>query len=175
MAHVERDAELHVLGARRSDVGARDERHFEVPVRHPELGEQLVDRARESLRGGRARARERGRGLLQVATQLGAALLEIAQVEIGRVHELELGARAGAGVDDVGQRGPVLLGERVQQVASALDLGEARRIEVHAPGVVVELAGHVLERVERGVVALLEPRERGVDALERRQRSLYAA
>ena len=101
------------------------------------------------------------------------ALLELAKIERTAIDEIELGTRHTRRFGHRLERGPVLLRELEDQIAPALDLGQPRWIEVDAARVLVELARELLERVERAVVELLQPRERRIDALNRRERSLH--
>ena len=123
----------------------------------------------ELLRAGGAAASEARGFLSQRLDCLRAALLQLAQVEVGAVHQIELGARFAPGPDDVRQRGTVLLGQAKDEVATALHFLESCGVELHRCRVLVELARELLEGVIRSVEELLHPGERGVHALRRDQ------
>ena len=91
---------------------------------------------------------------------------ELAELSVP-IDEVQLLLRASTLLDDVGERGTVLLREAEQEVAAALHLLQPFGVELDTTLVIDELAGELLERIERRVVQLAESRERGIDPLER--------
>ena len=119
VAHVERDAELHVLGAVGADLRARRERHVEVAVGHAEIGEHLVHRARET--GGRRRAfpRER-RGRAVERLRRAVARGRAARAGRGSRNRCRSSSRRASRplLHDLGEGRPVLLDQPEQHVAA---------------------------------------------------------
>jgi hypothetical protein len=102
-----------------------------------------------------------------------AASLELAEIERAAVHELELRARDARRLRYRLERRTILLRQTKDQIAPALHLGQPRGIEVDGAAIFVELAPELLQRVERAIVELLQPGERRIDTLNRRERSLH--
>src|SRR5687767_4711996 len=94
------------------------------------------------------------------------------EIERRRIHEIELGAGGAPGLDDIGQRGTVLLAEAKEEVSTPLDLLQACGIELHAALVGLELPSQLLEGVEAVVEQLLQSLEGWVDALDGAERAL---
>jgi hypothetical protein len=153
---VERHLELDVLRAVRTRLVARRERHAEASVGHAEVREHLFDRAGQALGRRLPHRGERGGRLDEPLPRMGLARVERLQVDAGRIDEIELLARLPAGLDHLGQPGPVLLAQPEDQIPAALHLGEAVGIELHGALVLDQLARQLLERVEAVVVELLQ-------------------
>src|SRR6185369_7178088 len=85
---------------------------------------------------------------------------------------VELLSRIAARCHDVAERGAVLLREAKQQVAAPADFLEPFRVELDARLVLGNLARERLEIVVRRVVQLLQPSERGIDALDGGEQAL---
>ncbi len=164
---VERHEKLDIFGAGRGRGRAGHQARAELAVGEPELREERVDFRAQPPRAIASSHGELARGGGERVACGRVPLLELADVEGGRVHQIELGACGATGLEDIGHRGSVLLGEAEHDVTAAFDVGEPRRIEVDARRIVFEHAAELLERVVAVVEQLLEARERRVDALNR--------
>jgi len=124
--HVERDAELNRFRAVGTDVARRHQCGDEVPVGHAEVGQDFVHGRADAF--GRVGPRSgKGAGALpQGAIGVALALLERPEVEAGRIHEIQLGARGATGLDHFAERGSVFPREPVQEIAKAEKAAKAR-------------------------------------------------
>ena len=138
------------------------ERGVEVAVGHAEVGQHLVDRACRAARPPCVRARgERGRARPRASPRRAARAPRAPAGRDPRSPPGRARARATRPVSTTSASvGAVLLRQPEEQVAAAAHLVEPRRIEVDRRLVLAELARQRLELVVRGVVQLLEPRER---------------
>src|ERR1051326_5550112 len=84
----------------------------------------LVDRSTELLRSRGSLDGESVRRPLDLRGRLFALGRDVAEIEIGRVEQLELAGRAVARREHVGNRGAVFLLQAKQQVAALLDGGQ---------------------------------------------------
>src|SRR5204862_201728 len=123
--------------------------------------------ARQAIGAGRAQLAQRARAFLKRRTRLSLPDLELADVERRGIHELELSACLLTRANHVSQRAAVFLREAEKQTAATPHVLQPRWIEVDRRLVVFELACQRFDAVVRGVVELLKPRQRGINALNR--------
>ena len=151
-----------------SPAGRNDD--ADVAVGHAEIRQHLVDGAGEPIGAGGAQRRQRRGALDERGARLTLARLELPNVQSRRVDEIELGARLGSRSNHVGERAAVLLREPKEEVAPAPHIVEPRRDRARpTPSYSASSPRQRLDCVVRGVVRLLEARQRWIDALDARQ------
>src|SRR3954467_3765110 len=93
--------------------------------------------------------------------------LEDSDVEPAGLGEIELGTGPLTRGNDVGERRPVLLGQREKQISPRAHDLETRRIEVDSLAIELDFASELLDGDVSRIMELTEPVERRVDALDR--------
>src|SRR5436190_11605225 len=101
MPDVERDPKLDVLRALGPDLSQLLQLDDELPVGHPELRQNLVDRLGHRLRGVTALGAQLYRGGSQLLGGLGLPRLERPEVQPGRIEEIELAFGIATGFDRI--------------------------------------------------------------------------
>jgi len=165
---VEPDLEDDVLRALGVGCRAWGESCREPPSRHPERRKDLVDGLREPLRTLRTLRRQSGAR----ACELGRSVLSLPadgpQIEVRRVQKLELACRAVPRGENVGESGPVFLGEPEQRIAPLLYGRQASGVGFDAHGVLAGRLSELFDVGERAIEQLLPIRDGRVEAAQAR-------
>jgi len=167
--HVQLDLEDHRLGPIRPGSGEWGVGRFETPTRHSQRGKDRIDGLGQLRRACPPLLAERRAGALELRGRGGTLVADVAQVQIGRVEQLQLARRGVARRQHVGQRRAVLLLQAKQQVTPLLDAGKALGIALERRGILARRLTQLLRVGERPIEEHLPPADRGVEPLQARQ------